>query len=248
METLSGGPLYPYASVIRLATDDPSFLEAAVTKASRAYLVGALSAPGPFGILWKSDAVLANPGAQALHADLSFLNVGTLAQPTAPVAITLQPGETRRLTDVVHSQWGISNAIGILTLVSREPSGALPVFQGESYNDAQPSRRYGQSMMAQGDGDAAGVGQRVILPACGRTPPTARRSGCSIPPAARALRSDLPGARRHGPRPARRRRARRRPGPQLNPGQHPLPAGGVAGGFTVEAVVRSGKLLAAGRW
>jgi hypothetical protein len=34
---------------------------------------------------------------------------------------------------------------------------------------------------------------------------------------------------------------------QLSPGQHPLPAAGVAGGFTVQALVRSGRLLAAGQ-
>src|SRR3954453_21626370 len=111
VETVAGGPLYPYASVIRLATDDPSFLEAAVAQTSQAFLVGALSAPGPLGVLWRSDALLANPGAQALRADLSFTSVGVAAQPTAAVAITLQPGETRRLTDVIQGQWSISNAI-----------------------------------------------------------------------------------------------------------------------------------------
>jgi hypothetical protein len=34
---------------------------------------------------------------------------------------------------------------------------------------------------------------------------------------------------------------------QLSPGQHPIPAAGVAGGFTVQVLVRSGKLLAAGQ-
>jgi PKD repeat protein len=248
VETLSGGPLYPYASVIRLATDDPSFLEAAVTKTSRAYLVGALSAPGPFGALWRSDAVLANPGAQALHADLTFTSVGPVAQPTAPVSITLQPGETRRLADVVHGQWGISNAIGILTLVSRDPSGALPVFQGESYNDAQPARRFGQSMMAQGDGDAAGVGQRVILAGL-RQDAAYRTTLWLFNPSTDAGTYDLVYRALDGTVLGRLDGVALGAGKarQLSPGQHPLPAAGAAGGFTVEAVVRSGKLLAAGQ-
>ena len=32
---------------------------------------------------------------------------------------------------------------------------------------------------------------------------------------------------------------------QFSPGQHPLPAGGVANGFTVQVVVKAGKALAA---
>ncbi|HSU83754.1 MAG TPA: PKD domain-containing protein [Thermoanaerobaculia bacterium] len=248
VETVAGGPLYPYASVIRLATDDPSFLEAAVTKASRAYLVGALSAPGPLGALWRSDAVLANPGAQALHADLTFTSVGPIAQPTAPVSITLQPGETRRLTDVIQGQWGISNAIGILTLVSREPSGALPVFQGESYNNANPSRRFGQSMMAQGDDDAAGAGQRVVLAGL-RQDAAYRTTLWLFNPSGSAGTYDLIYRALDGTVLGRldgialgAGKAR-----QLSPSQHPLPAAGAAGGLTVEAVVRSGKLLAGGQ-
>ncbi len=34
---------------------------------------------------------------------------------------------------------------------------------------------------------------------------------------------------------------------QLSPNQHPIPAAGVAGGFTVQAQVRSSRLLAAGQ-
>ena len=248
VETLSGGPLYPYGSIIRLATDDPSFLAAAPARTSRAYLVGALSAPGPFGALWRSDAVLANPGAQALHADLSFTSIGPVSQPTAPVSVTLQPGETRRLTDVVHGQWGITNAIGILTLVSREPSGALPIFQGESYNDAQPSRRFGQSMMAQGDADAAGAGQKVVLTGL-RQDAAYRTTLWLFNPSGGAGTYDLIYRALDGTVLGRidgialgAGKAR-----QLSPGQHPLPAAGVASGFTVEAVVRSGSLLAAGQ-
>lgn len=248
VETITGGPLYPYGSIIRLATSDPSFIEAGVAASGRTYLVGALSAPGPFGVLWRSDAVLANPGAQALHAGLSFTNIGPAAQPTAPVAITLQPGETRRLADVIHGQWGLSNAIGILTLTSGEPSGALPVFQGESYNDAQPARRFGQSMTAQGDADAAAAGQQVVLTGL-RQDAGYRTTLWLFNPSAVAGLYDLVYRAPDGTVLGRldgialgAGRAR-----QLSPGQHPIPAAGVAGGFTVQVVVRAGKLLAAGQ-
>ena len=248
VETLSGGPLYPYGSVIRTATGDPSFIEPGVAQTSRAYLVGALSAPGPLGSLFRTDAVLANLGAQPLHASLFFTSVGPTAQPTTPIALTLQPGETRRLTDVIHGQWGVSNAIGILTLVSGEASGALPVFQGESYNDAQPSRRFGQSMTAFGDADAATAGRTVVLTGL-RQDADYRTTLWLFNPSTGPGVYDLVYRGLDGTPLGRldgialgAGRAR-----QLSPGQHPIPAAGVAGGFTVQVLVRSGKLLAAGQ-
>jgi hypothetical protein len=249
VETVTGGPLYPYASIIRESTLDPSFFEAAVAKTSRAYLVGALSAPGPFGSLFRTDVVLANPGTQVLHADLSFTSVGPLAQPTAPVSLTLQPGETRRLADVINGQWHITNAIGILTLVSREPSGALPIFQGESYNNAQPARRFGQSMAALGVSDAAAASHQVVLTGL-RQDNAYRTTLWLFNPSAseggvydliyRALDGTVIGRLDGVALGAGKAR-------QLSPSQHPIPAAGVASGFTVQAVVRSGSLLAAGQ-
>jgi PKD repeat protein len=249
VETVTGGPLYPYASVIRLATGDPSFLEAGVAQTSRGYLIGALSAPGLFGSLFRTDVVLANPGAAALHADLFFTSVGAGAQPTAPVSLTLQPGETRRLTDVINAQWHVTNAIGILTLVSREPSGALPLFQGESYDNARPARRFGQSIAAQGDLDAAAAGHQVVL--AGLRQDTAYRTTLWLfnPSTTESGLYDLIYRALDGTVLGRidgvalaAGRAR-----QLSPGQHPIPAAGVTGGFTVQAVVRAGRLLAGGQ-
>jgi PKD repeat protein len=247
VETLSGGPLYPYGSVIRLATDDPSFIEPDVAETSRAYLVGALSAPGPFGALWRSDAVLANPGSQPLHADLSFIPIGVTAA-TAPVSLTLQPGETRRLTDVINSQWRLTNAVGVLMLVSRDPSGTLPIFQGESYNNAQPARRFGQSMTAFGDGDAAAAGHEIVLTGL-RQDAAYRTTLWLFNPSTEAGLYDLVYRALDGSVLGRLTGVALGAGKarQLSPGQHPIPAAGVTGGFTVEAQVRSGKLVAAGQ-
>jgi hypothetical protein len=248
VEVLAGSPLHPYGSVIRLATNDPSFLEAAVTETSRAYLVGALSAPGPFGVLWRSDAVLANLGGQPLHANLSFTGIGFAGQTTTPVALTLQPGETRRLADVINSQWHETNAVGILTLTSLEPSGALPVFQGESYNNAQPARRFGQSMTSFGDADAAAAGHEIDLTGL-RQDAAYRTTLWLFNPSGEAGLYDLVYRGLDGTVLGRLDGLALAPGKarQLTPAQHPIPAAGVAGGFTVEALVRSGKLLAAGQ-
>jgi len=246
VETLAGGPLVPYGSNLRLATNDPSFVEPAAAKTTRAYLVGVVSAPGLFGSIWRTDAVLANPGAQALHAQLSFTSVGPSAQPTSPLALTLQPGETRRLVDVVNGQWGIRNAIGVLTLASLEPSGVLPVFQGESYDNSHPSRRFGQSMTARGDGDAAAAGHGQMLAGL-RNDADYRTVLWLFNPAAEAGLYDLVYRAADGTVLGRLDGIALGPGKarQLGPGQHPVPQTGLQGGFTVQALVRSGRLLAA---
>ena len=244
VETLAGGPLYPYGSNLRLATNDPSFVEPAAAKTARAYLVGVLSAPGLFGSLWRTDAVLADPGAQALHLQLSFTSIGPTAQPTSPVALTLQPGETRRLTDVINSQWGIHNAIGVLTMTSLEPAGALPVLQGESYDNSHPSRRFGQSMTARGGDDAAAVGQAQVLAGL-RNDAAYRIVLWLFNPAAEAGLYDLVYRAADGTVLGRLDGITLGPGKarQLGPAQHPVPQTGLQGGFTVQALVRSGKLL-----
>jgi len=250
VETIAGGPLYPYGSNLRLATSDPSFVEAAAEKSSRAYLVGALSAPGLFGSQWRTDVMLANPGAQTLHAQLSFTSIGVAAQPTAPVTLALQPGETRRLADVVNGQWGIRDAIGVLTLASLEPplGAALPVFQGESYDDARPSRRFGQSMVALGDAEAASPGQEQVVTGL-RQDGAYRTILWLFNPAGETGVYDLVYRALDGTVLGRLEGVTLGPGKarQLGPGQHRIPPSGVAGGFTVQALVRSGRLLTAGQ-
>jgi PKD repeat protein len=246
VETLSGGPLFPYGSNLRAATGDPSFVVPQVPEFTRSYLIGVLSVPGLFNSLWRTDGVLFNPGAQTLRLDLTFTNIGTNSSTTPAVTLTLQPGETRRLTDVINSQWGITNAIGVLTVASREPTGALPVVLGESYDNTHPSRRFGQSMAAAGPLDLAVAEQGQYLTGLrqdgsyrttlwlfnpGSSPGVydvvyrgldgtvlGRLDGFTVPPA----------------------KAR-----QLGPGQHPIPPSGVQGGFTVQILVHAGKLLSA---
>jgi len=249
VETLAGGPLYPYGSNLRLATSDPSFVEPGVAESSRAYLVGALSTPGLLGSLWRTDAVLANPGAQTLHAQLTFTSVGPAAQPTSPVALTLQPGESRRLTDVINGQWGVNNAVGVLTLRSLEPAGTLPVFQGESYDNARPSRRFGQSATARGDDDAAAAGHQQVL--AGLRQDAAYRTTLWLfnPSGSETGLYDVVYLGLDGAVLGRLDGVTLGPGKarQLNPSQHRIPAAGVQGGFTVQVLVRAGRLLAAGQ-
>src|SRR5947199_13276 len=127
------------------------------------FLLVALIAPGANGTVWRSDLLLSIVNPHASTVDVTFTGIGVNAVPTTPLHVTLQPGETQRLQNVIASQWGINNAIGLLTIRSTSANGIFPIVQGESYDSSNPAKRFGQSMSALTDADAAGAGHGQYL-------------------------------------------------------------------------------------
>ena len=245
IETKSGGRLVPYASNLRLSSEDPSFIETGSAKSGRVYLLGVLSTPGINHSLWQTDLLLSNVGTQPEAADVTFTSVGLTSAPTAPLHVTLAAGKTERLEDVIAGQWGIRNAVGVLTIDSNG-SGGFPVVQGESYENTNPAKRFGQSMMAVSDADAAAAGQAQYLvglrqDAKNRTTLWIFNPGGSTAEYDIVYRS-LDGTALDTLAGVRLGAAKMR---QFSPGQLLLPAAGVENGFTVQIVVKSGKLLSA---
>jgi hypothetical protein len=241
-----GGSLVPYASNLRLASSDPSFLEVGSAKNAKAYLLGVLSAPGNNNSLWQSDLLLSNIGTQASNADVTFTSIGLNAVPTSPIHVTLQPGQTQRLENVVAGQLHVQNGIGVLTVSSNSPEGIFPIVQGESYDNSVPTKRFGQSMAAITDASAASTGQSQYLvglrqDAAHRTtlwlfnPGTVNAQYDII---YRGLDGSAIGSTRGVVLGAGKLR-------QFSPNQHPLPAAGVQDGFTIQIQVTSGKVLGA---
>ncbi|HEX4725583.1 MAG TPA: PKD domain-containing protein, partial [Pseudonocardiaceae bacterium] len=161
--TAGGDMLVPYASNLRLSSQDPSFIEAGSSSNAKSYLLGALSAPGANGTLWQTDLLLSNVNTQPVSVDVTFTGIGVNATTTTPAHVTLQPGETQRLQNVIAGQWGINNAIGLLTVKSTSPNGVFPIAQAESYDNSNPAKRFGQAMAALTDADAAGAGRGQYL-------------------------------------------------------------------------------------
>jgi PKD repeat protein len=244
--TTGGGMLVPYASNLRLASDDPSFLEVGSSKNAKAYLLGVLSAPGTNNSRWQSDLLLSNIGTQPSTADVTFTSIGLNAVPTNPIHVTLQPGQTQRLENVVAGQLGVANGIGVLTVSSSSPEGIFPIVQGESYDNSDPTKRFGQAMAAITDATAAASGQTQYLvglrqDAAHRTTiwlfnPGSTNAQYDI--LYRGLDGTLIGSTKGVVLGAGKLR-------QFSPSQHPLPAAGVQDGFTVQVVVSSGKVLSA---
>ena len=246
IETKSGGTLVPYASNLRLASDDPSFIAAGSSKNAKSYLLGVLSAPGLNNSTWQSDLLLSNTGTQTATADVTFTALGVAANPTSPLHVTLQPGETQRLENVVASQWGIHNGIGVLTVKSTSPNGIFPVVQGESYDNTNPTNRFGQAMSAITDDDAAGANQVHTMVGL-RQDSGHRTTLWLFNPGTTQAQYDIVYRALDGSVLGTTAGVLLGGGKlkQISPSQHPLPAAGVANGFTVQVVVKSGKVLSA---
>jgi hypothetical protein len=244
--TSTGGSLVPYASNLRLASQDPAFIEAGSSKNVKSYLLGALSAPGQNGTVWRSDLLLSNVNTQAASADVTFTGIGVNAVTTSPLHVTLQPGETKRLQNVIAGQWGINNAIGLLTIQSSSANGVFPIAQGESYESSNPAKRFGQSMAALTDANSAGAGQGQYLAGL-RQDATHRTTLWLFNPSTTGGVYDLVYRSLDGTVISTTANVQLAGGKlrQISPSQLPLPAAGSPSGFTLQIVVKSGSVLSA---
>lgn len=246
IDVKSGGSLVPYASILRLDSGDPAFVGAGSAAAATVYLLGAMSTPGRNRSLWRSDAVLSNVGGQALVTDITFTGIGSASRPTKPLRMALAAGQSVRLEEVVAAQWSLRNAVGVLTIRSNPATGVHPIVRGESYETIDPASRFGQSMAALTAADAAPAGRAQYL--AGLREDSAHRTTLWLfnPGAAGAeydvLYRALDGTVLGTVAAVRLAAGQVR---QVSTAQHPLPAAGVAGGFTVQVAVKSGAVLSA---
>ncbi len=241
VESDKGTTLFPFGANLRTASNDPSYV-AVGAGAERVYLLGALSTPGANNSLWRSDVVIANTSNQVAIVDLSFTNVGATAEPTDVVRETLQAGETRRLVDVIGAKWNIRNGVGVLTLDSNVPGDLFPVIQGESYENTNPAKRYGQTLPPLTDRQAAGSNQGQYLVGLRHGEklhstfwvfnPGSRQTECDV--VFRALDGRELG-----------RTSMSLAAGKLRQFSQPQFPAGVESGFTVQILVRSGQVLAA---
>lgn len=247
VETVSGGQIFPYGANVRTASDDPSFLGVGSSSTSKLYLIGALSTPGLNDSLWQTDVVLSNTGTQVALTDVTFTKAG-INDPTTALSLALQPGETQRLENLIASQWGITDAVGVVTLASDSPNGVFPIVQGESYNNANPAMRFGQFMAAFTDKDAAGPGEGHYLVGL-RQDDDSRTTFWVFNPSTELARYDVIYRALDGSELGRISDVFLGAGKlrQFSPSQHPLPTIVPGGGFTVQVMVHAGKALTAGQ-
>lgn len=240
------GQLFPFGSNLRLGSSDPSFIGANSAAGAKVYLLGVLSTPGINHSLWQSDVVISNTSNEVVLTDVTFTGAGSASQPTQPVHLTLQPGETRHLTDAIGQLWGVRNTVGVVTLDSNALGGVYPIVQGESYENTTPTKRFGQSLPALTEAQAAGTGASQFL--AGLRQDAKNRSTVWIfNPGSQMAQYDVIYLGLDGQELGRINDVFLPAGKlqQLSPAQHKLPAAGVTSGFTVQVRVKGGKILAA---
>jgi PKD repeat protein len=243
IESTAAG-LFPFGVNVWSSTGDPSLSAGGPRTAARLFVIGASNRPGADGTAWKTDLVLANPTAQAVPVKLTFVAVGVTSTPTAASSVSLAPGGTQRLADVLDKQWSVKSSVGVIT-IEPGPGGALPSALGESYRSPLlGGRRYGHALPVLAEEDAAGVGQSQTLAGL-RQNSNSKATVWVLNPGPDLGEYDviyrgLDGAEL-GRIAVRLGGGRAR---QLSPPQHPLPEAGTPDGFTVEVRVRGGKVLA----
>src|SRR6185369_6593134 len=245
VEVQSGGQLVPFSANLSNGSNDPSFVGAVAAAPAKVHLLGALSLPGAGGSTWQTDVVLANPSTGVVTTDVIYTGTGPTASPTPPLHLTLQPGETRRLPDLIGIQWSLRNTVGAITLSSTSTDGIFPIVQGQSTSVAAPGKRIGQLMPAMDESQAAGVNASQVLAGLRQDAKYSTNVWVFNPGSAQAS-VDVVYLGLDGHEIGRTAAFAVGPGAirQIILAQK-LPAGGVPNGLTVQVQVKSGKILAA---
>lgn len=248
IEPKSGGRIYPYGTNLRVATQDPAFASSEVPSGKKLFLIGSLSQPGLNNAVYRTDVVLSNPLAQAIAFDMTFTAVGVSSLPQTPVRVTLQPGESQRLANVIADKWQITNQVGYLSFQSTTVDGPLPRLTGESYDNANPARRFGQSMIPQSDQEAAGIREGQALVGL-RQGSAWRTTIWLMNPSTEQGLYDVIYRKLDGTILGRFISLPLGPGKmkQIRPSEHPLGGLAIEDGFTVQVLVKGGKVLASGQ-
>ncbi|HEX9671160.1 MAG TPA: PKD domain-containing protein, partial [Thermoanaerobaculia bacterium] len=248
VQAVAGGQLFPYGANVRVQSADPSFVGGAKSNEPLVHLVGVFGTKGLNNSLWQTDVVLGNSSDQVVLTDVTFRSVGTTPPTYDTVRITLQPRETQRIENVLQSKWGLTNTVGVLIFESDSPSGVYPTILAEVYDNANPGKRFGQSMTARPLEAGAGAGHSQHL--VGLRQDAEYRATLSVfNPGTDYALYDLVYRKLDGSEIQTTANLQLGPGKsrQVNPGAHPLPAAGLPDGFSVEIKVKAGKILAGGQ-
>ncbi len=240
---VSGARVFPLGSDVRLATGDPSSTGTGSYRTSRLYLLGAFTGAGAARSVWQTDLLLANVGDQAVQTNVRFTTINKAASKAADV--TLPPFQTERLENVLFTQFGLRNGTGLLTLTSTSPNGVFPIASAESYDNTNPQKRFGQTLVALSDADAADTTKKQVLVGL-RQDGVSKTTLLLFNPSDAAGQYDLVYRGLNGAVLGTLKDVKLEAGQlrQVTPTQHPLKKSKVANGFTVEVVVKSGKALA----
>lgn len=155
------GRVFPYASVVDNETGDPSFIPGASAdaKATELTIPGVAALPTATG-RWQTDVRLYNAGAAPATTTLILYRQGSGEAPLAR-ELTVQPGETRAIDDILPSLFGLPSGGGMIRITG----GSSSLLAAARTYHARSDGTYGQMIAAQSKEEAigAGDGPREIL-------------------------------------------------------------------------------------
>jgi PKD repeat protein len=243
IESLNGGQILAFGTSRNQSTLDPSFFLGRAAGDATSYLVGVFDTTGVPTALWQTDLVIANPAAAAQSIALTFVPVVGTTKP--PVTIDLAAGETKRLANALATTLGAANKTGMVIASRRGCRRDLPADHGAELrqHQAHPALRRGARALRRRR--AAGPGEHIALVGLRQDASfdsTFWVAGVGTSPATfDIVFRDYLGHE------LKRVNARRVPGGAIR--QFAGSGVGTApnGLFTIELVVRSGQVIAAGK-
>ncbi len=135
-----GGAVLAYASVVDNTSGDPTFIEPRLnTYAVDMVLAGTASRPGANNTLWRTDLSLVNLFVAPAVATLELRTLNGNRAGQEKVEISLEPGATVVLRDVV-AEFFASDRAGTVTVSGTEGLSAI----GRTFNDAEDAGTFGQ--------------------------------------------------------------------------------------------------------
>ena len=162
IDSISGPPLFSFATDLRTATGDLSAITPGTYDRNRLYLLGVSS--GKLGSnKWQTDLLFANVGDQSAQVTFSYAKGIGQAATKAASPVTLAAGESRRIDNALLTQLGVNNGTGVLTISSTSAGDVYPVAAADTYDNTNAQKRFGQRIPALSDADAAAAGQALAL-------------------------------------------------------------------------------------
>ncbi len=164
VKSVSGGSVIPFAKKLRAGSQDQAFVPAIKTYQPKVLLLGTYSGDTVRGNRWSTDAVLFNPTTAELVVEARFIPVGVDAQPAPLATFHLQPKESRRLVDILKTEWDAQGVNGYIQFeTTNGGSGPYAGILGEIYDYSDPGKIYGNVFGALSADDAAGPGKSLAL-------------------------------------------------------------------------------------
>lgn len=158
--TSATGKVMAYASVLDNRTNDPMLVTPKqLSSVSDTNIV----VPGVADIntgsaRWKSDVTMTNGGTLPVTATLTFYPSGDPAHPKS-ITTALAPNESKQLTDVLNSSFGVTQSGGALHVTTSAPSALM--VSARTYNDVG-NGTYGQFIPGVSEKEGLGINDGAL--------------------------------------------------------------------------------------